>query len=87
MRSGDNPDQIFIVRYLRVAKGWAWITGDPISVDGQQHHDEESALLHREKERWVVVDRPCAGGDCQERAEIMRMLAKFPTAPSTIFPD
>ena len=87
MRSGDNPDRIFIVRYLRVSKGWAWITGDPLSVDGQQHYEAESALLHKDKERWVVVDRPCTEADCKERAEIVRMLAKFLTAPSTIFPD
>jgi hypothetical protein len=87
MRSGDNPDRSFIVRYLRVSKDWAWITGDPLSVDGQQHYEAESALLHKEKERWVVVDRPCTEADCKERAEIVRMLAKFPTAPSTIFPD
>jgi hypothetical protein len=87
MRSGDNPDRSFVARYLRVSKGWAWITGDPQSVDGQQHYEAESALLRQEKERWVVVDRPCTEADCQERAEILRMLAKFPTAPSTIFPD
>ena len=87
MRSGDNPDRSFIVRYLRVSKGWAWIAGEPLSVDGQQHYEAESALLHQEKERWVVVDRPCTEADCKERTEILRMLAKFPTAPSTIFPD
>ena len=87
MRSGDNPERSFIVRYLRVSKGWAWITGDPLSVDGQQQHEDESALLHKDNERWSVVDRPRTEADCNERAEIVRMLAKFPTAPSTIFPD
>jgi hypothetical protein len=87
MRSGDNPDRIFIIRYLRVSKDWAWIMGDPQSVDGQQHYEAESALLHKEKERWVVVDRPCTEADCKECAESVHMLAKFPTAPSTIFPD
>ena len=87
MRSGANHDRIFIERYLRVSKGWAWVTGDPQSVDGQQQHEDESALLHKEKELWVVVDRPCNEADCNERTEILRMLAKFPTAPSTIFPD
>jgi hypothetical protein len=87
MRSGDNPDRIFIVRYLRVSKSWAWVTGDPQSADGQQHYEAESALLHKDTERWIVVDRPCTEADCKERAEIVRMLAKFPTVPSTIFPD
>ena len=44
-------------------------------------------LLHKVKDRWSVVDQPCAEADCNERAEILRMLAKFPAAPSTIFPD
>ena len=87
MRSGDNPDRIFVARYLRVSKDWAWVTGDPQSADGRQHYEAESALLHKDKERWSVVDRPCTEADCNERAEIVRMLAKFPTAPSTIFPD
>jgi len=87
MRPDDNPERIFIVRYLRVSKGWAWIMGDPLSADSQRHYEAESALLHKEKERWVVVDRPCTEADCKERTEIVRMLARFPTAPSTIFPD
>jgi hypothetical protein len=84
---GDNHDRIFVVRYLRVAKDWAFITGDPQSADGKQHFEAESALLHKVNERWGVVDQPCAEAGCNERAEIVRMLAKFPGAPSTIFPD
>ena len=84
---GDNHDRVLVVRYLRVSKDWAWVAGEPQSSDGTQHYEAESALLHKVNERWSVVDRPCAEADCNERAEIMRMLAKFPAAPSTIFPD
>jgi hypothetical protein len=84
---GDNHDRIFVVHYLRVSKDWAWIRGDPQSADGTQHFEAESALLHKVKDRWSVVDQPCAEADCNERTEILRILAKFPAAPSTIFPD
>jgi hypothetical protein len=84
---GDNHDRIFAVRYLRVSKDWAFVTGDPQSSDGKQHYEAESALLHKVKDRWSVVDQPCAEADCNERAEIVRMLGKFPGVPSTIFPD
>ena len=58
------------MRYLRVAKDWAFITGDPQSADGKQHYEAESALLHKVNERWGVVDQPCAEADCDEHAEI-----------------
>jgi hypothetical protein len=84
---GDNHDRIFVVRYIKVAAGWAWITVNPQSADGKQHYETESALLQKAAAGWKVVDQPCSEGDCDDKQELARIRAKFPAAPAAIFPD
>jgi hypothetical protein len=84
---GDNHDRIFVVRYIKVAAGWAFLTVNPQSPDGKQHYETESALLQQTTAGWKVVDQPCGEGDCDDKQELARIRAKFPAAPAAIFPS
>ena len=83
---GDDQDRIFVVRYLKVSKGWAWLRVDPQSRDGSNHYESESALLRQSAKHWKVVAQPCAEADCVEDDELARIRADFPAAPDAIFP-
>src|SRR6266571_3380349 len=37
---------VFVVDYMKVHRGWAWMTVTPQSPGGDQHYESESALLH-----------------------------------------
>ena len=84
--TGDNHNRVFVVRYLKVADGWAWVTVNPQSPDVKQRYETESALLHKTGAGWSVVDQPCAEDGCDDKKELARIRAKFPAAPAAIFP-
>ncbi len=84
---GDHRDRVFVVRYLKVAGSWAWVTVNPKSTDVKQRYETESALLHKSGAGWVVVDQPCAEDGCDDKKEQARIRAKFPAAPAAIFPN
>jgi hypothetical protein len=83
---GDNPTRVFVVRYLKVQDGWAWVTGDPQSPDNTSHFETESALLRNAGGGWKVLDQPCGEGDCDFKKELARIRAAHPSAPEGIFP-
>jgi hypothetical protein len=83
---GDNPTRVFVVRYLKVQDGWAWVTGDPQSPDNSSHFETESALLRNAGSGWKVLDQPCGEGDCDFKKELARIRAAHPSAPVAIFP-
>ena len=86
-------DVVFVVTYLKVGNGWAWVDAEPQSVDGSQHYETMSGLLHREKGRWVFVEGPPEAvacdedPDCADPVRYFQLLAKkHPGAPVGIFP-
>jgi hypothetical protein len=83
---GDNHDRVFVVRYLKVQNGWAWLTADPQSPDGKNHYESESALLRKDGTGWKVLDQPCTEADCDNKKEMARIRAAYPKAPAGIFP-
>ena len=83
---GDNHDRVFVVRYLKVQNGWAWLTADPQSPDGKSHYESESALLRNDGTIWKVLDQPCSEADCDNKKEMARIRAAYPKAPAGIFP-
>jgi hypothetical protein len=83
---GDLHNRIFIVRYLKVQKGWAWVSADSQSPDGKNHYETESALLQKAGPGWRVVDEPCTDEGCDDKAEMARIRAANRNAPATIFP-
>ena len=53
-------DLIFVVKYLKVKNGWAWIETNPRSRDGMSQFEPIEALLHKEKGKWVIKHvKPC----------------------------
>ena len=86
-------DVVFVVPYLKVDKGWAWIHTIPQSRDGRSHYEDVSTLLHKRQGRWKMADitASCEPGledtpDCSEKTFIKRLKAKYPSAPLSIFP-
>jgi hypothetical protein len=83
---GRDQDRVFVMRYLMVQNGWAWMVVDPQSRDGKNHYEGESALLRNDGKSWRVIDQPCGEGDCDADKEIARIKKAFPAAPPRIFP-
>ena len=83
---GDIHDRVFVLRYLKVQNGWAWLMGDPQSPDGKNHYESESALLRNEGTGWKVLDQPCTEADSDSKKEMARIRTAYPKAPAGIFP-
>ncbi len=84
---------VFVVRYLKVKDGWAWIETLPQSPDGKSLYEPVDALLHKENHRWVVKEiRPCCGEcaddpECEDiRRYYKKLMREFPSAPRDLFP-
>ncbi len=83
---------IFIVKYLKIKNGWAWIETDPRGLE-HQNYEPIDALLHKEKGKWLVKNiRPCCG-DCEDDPYCAKgiyhkkLMQMFPSAPKEIFPN
>lgn len=86
-------DVVFVVRFLRVSEGWAWVETNPRSSDGRSRYEPVDCLLRKEGKTWRVLQcRPCCGEceddpDCPDPSRYYRKLRRtFPQAPSSIFP-
>lgn len=86
-------DVVFVVPYLKVDQGWAWIHTVPQSRDGRSHYEDVSMLLQKRQGRWkpAGIAAACEPGvedtpDCSEKTFIKRLKAKYPSAPLSIFP-
>ncbi|MGQ9655617.1 MAG: hypothetical protein ACUVXD_16280 [Thermodesulfobacteriota bacterium] len=84
---------VFLVRHMKVSKGWAWVETDPRSADGTQHYETLSCLLQKASDKWEIrACRPCCGEceddpDCRdEKRYYMKLRSSFPQAPRAIFP-
>ncbi|MCX8116614.1 MAG: hypothetical protein N3G78_01615 [Desulfobacterota bacterium] len=80
----------FIVRYLKVKEGWAWVETDPRV--SEKILEPLDALLQKVGGKWQVKDiRPCCG-DCEEdpycakRIYHKKLIRLFPSVPKEIFP-
>ena len=51
----DQPAQ-FLVNYLKVHHGWAWINVTPLDAKGKQVADPAPLLFHNEDGKWVSKD-------------------------------
>ena len=92
VKSWSGLDVVFVVWYLKVYNGWAWIATLPQSRDGLSHYEDVSGLLQRTKGEWKLVEtRP---GTCDDEPECLddknyfkKLRSRFPSAPPNIFPD
>lgn len=84
---------IFIVRYLKVRNGWAWIETNPRGLKPPQNFEPIDALLHKEKDKWRVKNiRPCCGDCaydpyCGQGIYHKKLMRMFPAVPKEIFPQ
>lgn len=84
---------VFVVKYLMVKNGWAWIETCPQSPDGVNKYEPVDALLYKENGKWTVKQiRPCCG-ECEEDPECAdikkyykKLMREFPSVPNDIFP-
>ena len=80
---------VFVVGYMKVHRGWVWITVSPQSPSGDQQYEQESALLHKEDGQWKVKARQSTeeGDEDSDDKKFFRKLKKrFPSMPPDILP-
>ncbi len=76
---------VFNFEHLKVNRSWAYAVTRPESPGGKTKLEPVSALLRKSKGQWSVVGR-LLGSEAMEKASLRRLRAKFPQAPSNIFP-
>jgi hypothetical protein len=93
VREMSGLDVVFVVTFLKVQDGWAWVETAPQSADGKNHYEPMSGLLHRAGGAWQYVAGPPEGAvceedpDCADQAKFFKKLQKqHPGVPAAIFP-
>ena len=85
----------FVVNYLQVHNGWAWVYADPKSSDPRDQFGENSGfLLHKEDGEWRVMNLPPMVDDPDDPEnmgypspkDIERIRKMYPSVPTDIFP-
>jgi hypothetical protein len=83
-------DLLFVVQYLKVKDGWAWVDALPQSPDAQQHYEDVSALLQLQNGLWKLVELPCTEVENPEclgdPGYFAGLMQRFPGVPAEIFP-
>ncbi len=90
MKRLNGLEVVFIVKYLKVKDGWAWVHALPQSPDGKNHYEDLSALLHLKSGAWKVVELACTEEEnpqCLSNPMYFSELKKrFPKVPGEILP-
>lgn len=85
----------FVVNFLKVHNGWAWMNGYPQSSNSQDSFGEFSGfLLHSENGNWSVMSLPPMVNDPNDpenldypsRRDIEKIRQKYPRIATDIFP-
>lgn len=83
-------DVVFVVDFLKVQDGWAWVETRPQSPDGQSRYEGVSALLRKSGGLWRIAELACSGPDdpeCLGSPDYFRKLkARFPALPLSVLP-
>jgi hypothetical protein len=91
MAALHGMDLVFVVEYLKVQNGWAWIVTLPQSPDGTNRYEGVSALLRLVDGVWKVADLPCTEEDdpeCLGGADYyQQLLIRYPGIPREILPE
>jgi len=91
MQHMHGLEMVFIVKYLKVQDGWAWIHTFPQSPDRENRYEDVSALLRKHGTMWGVAEIACAEEDnnqCIGSPQYFRLLKKrFPRLPAEILPE
>jgi hypothetical protein len=92
--TGSGPKVKFLVKYLKVHNGWAWIKVVPLDPAGAAEGDEWPSLLHSQSGKWVAIDLIAvaqnfdeADGPADPSSRYVKALQqKYPTLPADIIP-
>lgn len=83
----------FVVNYLKVNRGWAWIYAEPQSSDPSDRFGETNGFLfQKERGKWRRMnlperfDDPNKELDYPSREDIRKIKRKYPSVPTDIFP-
>lgn len=81
---------IFVVNYMKVYNGWAWLHTLPQDADGTNQYEDILALVHKKDLEWKVLEIPCAeeeNSNCITSETYFEGLKKrFPEVPECILP-
>lgn len=96
LRADWFPKQevVFVVNYLRVHNGWAWIDASPQDAKGVPVSEGGTTLLQKQKDGWRVIDLSKIPEDpknplgMQEASPgfIKNLRKVYPDIPVDIFP-
>lgn len=75
------------VPYLKVHNGWAWIQINPRSANGKQHYESQSGLLQEQTNKWQLLEWMPSEEGTDYKKYFANMRAKYPSAPTDIFPQ
>ena len=94
IRKMSGLEVIFVVRHLKINKGWAWVETDPESADGKNHYQPMVGLLHKKNGRWTYIEGPPEFAICEEDPDCVdtaryfkKLVRKYPAASPDIFPE
>ncbi len=89
----DLGNIVYVVGYLKVNQGWAWLSAAAQSRDGRNHYEGEQALLHRTHGHWKVVEMRPGGEECasnpacaNDQQYFKKLKTQHPSVPMNIFP-
>jgi len=93
-KEGADQPAKFLVNYLKVHAGWAWINVTPLDADGKPVADPAPLLFHNEDSKWVskdLFDVPTDPNDHVGPLEpspkyIRALQQKYPGVPADIVP-
>lgn len=83
LKDSNYKNVIFVVDYLAVKNGWAYLSVSPQSPNGKNHYESESALMRRQNGKWKVLQRLGGEIDC----DLPCLKRKFPQMPTAIYPN
>lgn len=88
LRENLQVEAVFVVRWLKVKNGWAWIETDPQSKDGKNRYESFAALLKREGEAWILVEIPAMEEDSPpvDGTYFKELMASHPGLLPEVFP-
>lgn len=92
-KEGADQPAKFLVNYLKLHNGWAWINVTPLNADGKPVADPAPLLFHNEDGKWIskelfgIGDPDDQVGPMEPSAKYIKALQqKYPGLPADIIP-
>ena len=88
LKDNLQVEAVFVVRWLKVKDGWAWVETDPQSKDGREKYEPFLALVKKKQKCWTIVEIPPLEEDSPPvgDAYFERLLKAHPGLPREVFP-